>query len=114
MLAVNISFLAVPGVLTPDSPAIQIIIYCSVVSSIASIVFSFAMSNVYSDPGLADAEIAVCFYDRYHVYLWCSRWALIGGFHGETQSRKLGDGMPCDHAQPSDCLPSMVVRHFNQ
>ncbi|KAG8221667.1 hypothetical protein J3R82DRAFT_1952 [Butyriboletus roseoflavus] len=60
MLAVNISFLAVPGVITAGSPAspIEIVIYCSVVSTIGSIVFSFALSNVYSDPGLMDASPA--------------------------------------------------------
>ncbi|KAG8216242.1 hypothetical protein J3R82DRAFT_8283 [Butyriboletus roseoflavus] len=54
MLAVNFSFLAVPGVVTPNTAAskIEIIIYCSVVSTIGSIVFSFALLNVYSDPGL--------------------------------------------------------------
>ncbi|KAI9567666.1 hypothetical protein HD554DRAFT_2314653 [Boletus coccyginus] len=72
MLAVNISFLAVPGVLpsgpvailtsadipvpatTPTSAAgpIEITIYCSVVSAVASIVFSFSWLNVYSNPGL--------------------------------------------------------------
>ena len=62
MLAVNFSFLAVPGVVTAGSPAsqIEIILCCSVVSSIGSIVFSFALSNVYSDPGLIDAGPAVC------------------------------------------------------
>ncbi|KAG8216890.1 hypothetical protein J3R82DRAFT_7159 [Butyriboletus roseoflavus] len=57
MLAVNISFLAVPGVITAGLPAsqIEIIIYCSVVSTIGSIVFSFTLSNVYSDPGLMSA-----------------------------------------------------------
>ena len=61
MLAVNFSFLAVPGVVTPSSPAtqIEIIIYCSVVSTIGSIVCSFTLSNVYSDPGLMSADTAV-------------------------------------------------------
>ncbi|KAG8215528.1 hypothetical protein J3R82DRAFT_9180 [Butyriboletus roseoflavus] len=60
MLAVNISFLAVPGVITPGSPTteIPIVIYCSVVSTIGSIIFSFALSNVYSDPALANADTA--------------------------------------------------------
>ncbi|KAG8215527.1 hypothetical protein J3R82DRAFT_9179 [Butyriboletus roseoflavus] len=60
MLAVNISFLAVPGVITLGSPAtqIEIIIYCSVVCTIGSIIFSFALSNVYSDPALANANTA--------------------------------------------------------
>ncbi|KAH0831363.1 hypothetical protein J3R83DRAFT_14026 [Lanmaoa asiatica] len=54
MLAVNFSFLAVPGVVIPGTPAspIQIIIYCSVVSTVGSIGFSFALLNVYSNPGL--------------------------------------------------------------
>ncbi|KAG8216238.1 hypothetical protein J3R82DRAFT_8279 [Butyriboletus roseoflavus] len=58
MLAVNISFLAVPGVITAGSPAsqIEIIIYCSVVSTIGSIAFSFTLANVYSDPGLMSAD----------------------------------------------------------
>ena len=69
MLAVNFSFLVVPGVITSGPPAspIQIILYCSVVSTIGSIVFSFALSNLYSDPGLMDAGPAVCLYDGYHV-----------------------------------------------
>ncbi|KAG8216239.1 hypothetical protein J3R82DRAFT_8280 [Butyriboletus roseoflavus] len=92
MLAVNISFLAVPGVITAGSPAspIEIIIYCSVVSTIGSIIFSFALSNVYSDPGLMDAGPA-------------------GGSHEDTQSEKMGNGMSCNHAQSSDCLPRMVI-----
>ena len=70
MLAVNFSFLAVPGVVTIGSLAspIQIIIYCSVVSSIGSIIFSFTLSNMYSDPGLMSADTTVCVYSRYHVY----------------------------------------------
>ncbi|KAG8216241.1 hypothetical protein J3R82DRAFT_8282 [Butyriboletus roseoflavus] len=60
MLAVNFSFLAVPGVVTPGLPATQIpiIIYCSVVSTIGSIVFSFALLKVYSNPGLMVADPA--------------------------------------------------------
>lgn len=62
MLAVNFSFLAVPGVVNPGSAAsaIQIIIYCSVVSTTASILFSFALLNVYSNPELLVASPAVC------------------------------------------------------
>jgi hypothetical protein len=61
MLAVNFSFLAVPGVVTPGSAAssIEIIIYCSVVSTVASILFSFFLLNVYSDPGLMAARHVV-------------------------------------------------------
>jgi hypothetical protein len=57
MLAVNFSFLAV---ITSGSTAstIKIIIYCSVVSTVASIVFSFGLLNVYSDPGLLVAGSA--------------------------------------------------------
>ena len=67
MLAVNFSFLAVPGVVIPGTPAgpIEIIIYGSVVSTIASIVFSFALLNVYSNPSLMVADSAVCFHGRY-------------------------------------------------
>ena len=74
MLAVNFSFLAVPGVVTPGSAAssIEIIIYCSVVSTIASIVFSFCLLNVYSDPGLMVASSAVCFHGIYNSR--CSPW----------------------------------------
>lgn len=69
MLAVDFSFLAVPGVITPSSDAstIQTIIYCSVVSTTASIVFSFALLNVYSDPGLLIAGPVVCFYPKDRV-----------------------------------------------
>ena len=54
MLAVNFSFLAVPGVVIPGTPAgpIEIIIYGSVFSTITSIVFSFALLNMYSNPSL--------------------------------------------------------------
>ena len=58
MLAVNFSFLA------PAGP-IEIIIYGSVFSTIASIVFSFALLNVYSNPSLMVAGSAVCFHGRY-------------------------------------------------
>ena len=70
MLAVNFSFLAVPGVATPGSPAsqIQIIIYGSVVSTIGSIVFTFTLLNVYSNPGFLEAGPAVCLYDTYYIY----------------------------------------------
>lgn len=49
MLAVNFSLLSVPGVIDPTSRVgpIQIIVYCSVVSTIASIVLSFGLLNVY-------------------------------------------------------------------
>ncbi|KAN0094484.1 hypothetical protein V8E55_002771 [Tylopilus felleus] len=43
MLAVNFNLLSVPGVVNPNSPA---------VSTIASIVFSFALLNVYNNPRL--------------------------------------------------------------
>ncbi|KAN0094363.1 hypothetical protein V8E55_002650 [Tylopilus felleus] len=58
MLAVNFSFLALPGVIPQGSAAspIQIIIYCSLVSTIASIVFSFELLNVYSNPRLLNAQ----------------------------------------------------------
>ncbi|KAN0094374.1 hypothetical protein V8E55_002661 [Tylopilus felleus] len=58
MLAVNFSFLALPGVIPQGSAAspIQIIIYCSLVSTIASIVFSFGLLNVYSNPRLLIAQ----------------------------------------------------------
>ncbi|KAF8558566.1 hypothetical protein OG21DRAFT_1074113 [Imleria badia] len=61
MLAVNFSFLAVPGVVTIGTAAgpIQIIIYCSVVSTVASIVFSFGLLNMYSNPGLMVARNAL-------------------------------------------------------
>ncbi|KAG9310205.1 hypothetical protein JVU11DRAFT_9847 [Chiua virens] len=57
MLAVNFSFLSVPGVVNKNSTTstIQIIIYCSIVPTIASIAFSFALLNVYNDPGLVTA-----------------------------------------------------------
>jgi len=60
MLAVNFSFLAVPGVTNPDkaASAIEIIIYCSVASTTASIIFSFALLNVYNDPRLMAAGVA--------------------------------------------------------
>lgn len=74
MLAVNFSLLAVPGVVTPSSGAstIQIVIYCSVVSTIASIVFSFSLLNVYSNPGLLVAGPAVRLHHKDHVYSECS------------------------------------------
>ena len=74
MLAVNFSFLAVPGVVIPGTPAgpIEIIIYGSVFSTIASIVFSFALLNVYSNPSLMVAGSAVCFHGRYDGH--CSPW----------------------------------------
>ncbi|KAN0094481.1 hypothetical protein V8E55_002768 [Tylopilus felleus] len=61
MLAVNFSLLSVPGVVNEKAPAgpIQIIIYCSVVSTIASIVFSFGLLNVYSSPRLLIARNAL-------------------------------------------------------
>ncbi|KAN0081167.1 hypothetical protein V8E55_008791, partial [Tylopilus felleus] len=50
--------LSVPGVVNPNSSAgpIQIIVYCSVVSTIVSIVFSFALMNVYNNPRLLIAR----------------------------------------------------------
>ena len=61
MLAVNFSFLALPGVIPQGSAAspIQITIYCSVVSTIASIVSSFGLLNVYSNPRLLIARNVV-------------------------------------------------------
>ncbi|KAH0831361.1 hypothetical protein J3R83DRAFT_14023 [Lanmaoa asiatica] len=57
MLAVNFSFL---GVITSGAPAspIRLIIYCSVVSTVGSIIFSFALLKVYSNPQLTDANSA--------------------------------------------------------
>ena len=51
MLAVNLSLLSVLGVVNPNSPVgpIQIIVYCSVVSTTPSIVFSLALLNVYNN-----------------------------------------------------------------
>ncbi|KAF8558572.1 hypothetical protein OG21DRAFT_1074593 [Imleria badia] len=61
MLAVNFSFLAVPNVVTSGTAAgpIEIIIYCSVVSTVASIVLSFGLLSVYNNPGLLVAHIAL-------------------------------------------------------
>ena len=39
--------------------------------------------------------------------------AVTGGSYEDTQSNEMGDGVSCDHAQSSDCLPRVVVRHFN-
>ncbi|KAG9316026.1 hypothetical protein JVU11DRAFT_3688 [Chiua virens] len=57
MLAVDFSFLAVPGVVdqTHGANTTQIIIYCSIVATIASIVFSFTLLNAYNNPGLMRA-----------------------------------------------------------
>ncbi|KAG9310207.1 hypothetical protein JVU11DRAFT_9849 [Chiua virens] len=56
MLAVNFSFLAVPGVIKSTGVTLtQIMIYCSIVVTVASIVFSFILLNVYSNPELMDA-----------------------------------------------------------
>ncbi|KAG9314465.1 hypothetical protein JVU11DRAFT_5262 [Chiua virens] len=57
MLAVDFSFLAVPGVVNSghNTTAIQVIIYCSIVATVASIVFSFTLLNAYSNPGLTRA-----------------------------------------------------------
>ena len=76
MLAVNFSFLAVPGVVTPGSAAspVEIIIYCSVVSTVASMVFAFGLMNRYSDPELITHYRTVCLHDRDHNHLKCSRW----------------------------------------
>ena len=76
MLAVNFSFLAVPGVVTPGLAAssIEIIIYCSVVSTVASIVFSFYLLNVYSNPGLMAARHVVCPHGKDHICMEYSRW----------------------------------------
>lgn len=38
---------------------------------------------------------------------------MTGGSHVDAQSNEIGNGVSCNHAQPSDCLPHMVVRHFN-
>lgn len=94
MLAVNISFLAVPGIIpsapvailipgdipipaatpTPAAGPIEITIYCSVVSAVASIVFSFGLLNVYSNPGLMVVHNVVCLHDQGHACLKYSRW----------------------------------------
>ncbi|KAI9567699.1 hypothetical protein HD554DRAFT_2106094 [Boletus coccyginus] len=54
MLAVNFSFLAVPGVVSPASGASQVefYIYCSAASSLASIIFSLSLLNVHSNQGV--------------------------------------------------------------
>ncbi|KAN0081216.1 hypothetical protein V8E55_008840 [Tylopilus felleus] len=58
MLAVNLSLLSVLGVVNPNSPVgpIQIIVYCSVVSTTPSIVFSLALLNVYNNRRLLIAR----------------------------------------------------------
>lgn len=75
MLAVDFSFLAVPGVVAPSSAAspIEIIIYCSVVSAVASMVFSFGLMNMYSNPELIAPYGAVCLHRKDHNLLECSR-----------------------------------------
>ncbi|KAG9310115.1 hypothetical protein JVU11DRAFT_9727 [Chiua virens] len=67
MLAVDVSFLAVPGVIDPTHGAstIQIIIYCSIVATIASIVFSFTLLNAYTNPGLTRAVPADVYIGQY-------------------------------------------------
>ena len=115
MLAVNFSFLAVPGVVTPGSAAssIEIIIYCSVVSTVASIVFSFGLLGVYSNPRLMGARYAVCLHGRRPQLPGMFTFSMIAGCHVDAQSSEIGNGVSCNHAQPSGCLPHMVVRHPN-
>jgi hypothetical protein len=38
---------------------------------------------------------------------------MTGGSHVDAQSNEIGNGVSCNHAQSSDCLPHMVVRHLN-
>ena len=75
MLAVNFSFLAVPTVNTLGSAAssIEIITYCSVVSTIASIVFFVGLLIVYSNPRLMAARHAVYLHGKDHNCLECSQ-----------------------------------------
>ena len=115
MLAVNFSFLAVPGVVTTGAAAgpIEIIIYCSVVSTVASIVFSFGLLNVYSNPRLLVASNAVRL--SHTLDFRCSRWlmTMTAEFHVEGQSNEIGNGMSCNYAQSPDRFARMVVRHRN-
>ena len=69
MLTVDFSFLAITGVVTAGEPAnlIRLIIYCSVVSTIGSLFFSFTLLNLYSEPEPEVTGSAVCFYGRYHI-----------------------------------------------
>ena len=83
----------------------------SVVSTIGSVIFSFALSNVYSDPGLMSAVVAVCLHGI-SCLLMVLMLAMTGGCHEVTRSKEMGYGMSCDHTQSSDCLPYMVVRYF--
>lgn len=71
MLAVDFSFLTFLGAGTPGSNASpsEIILYCSTVSTIASIIFSFTLLDMFSDPGFVYSTSAVCFIDRCHVCL---------------------------------------------
>lgn len=56
MLTANLAFLAVPGIATPP----QVIIYGSALTTITSIIISFVLLNVYSNPELVDPSKAVC------------------------------------------------------
>ena len=82
MLAVNVNFLAVPGVVTTGSAASPIgtIIYCSEVSALASILFSVILLNICSNPRLVGAHNVVCLHaGKLHNYLECSRQSLQVG-----------------------------------
>ena len=113
MLAVNFSFLAVPGVVIPGTPAssIEIIIYCSVVSTVASIVFSFGLLGVYSNPGLMGARHAVGLHGKRPQLPGMFTISVAAGRHVDAQSNEIGNGVSCNHAQSSGCFPHMVVRH---
>ncbi|KAN0076761.1 hypothetical protein V8E55_010616 [Tylopilus felleus] len=54
MLTANLAFLAVPGIATPP----QVIIYGSALTTITSIIISFVLLNVYSNPELVDPSKA--------------------------------------------------------
>ncbi|KAG6369978.1 hypothetical protein JVT61DRAFT_12614 [Boletus reticuloceps] len=102
MLAISFSFLAVPGVVNQNSgtSTIQIIICCSIVSTVASIIFSFTFC-VHS--WLPDVW---CF----HGDVTFMRRADIGYDHALAQSNEDGNGMPYRH-EVFPCPSYMVVRY---
>ena len=63
MLTANLAFLAIPGLAVPS----QIIIYGSALTTITSIIISFLLLNVYSNPKLVDPKTAVCLLSYFGV-----------------------------------------------
>lgn len=101
MLTANLAFLAIPGLAVPS----QIIIYGSALTTITSIIISFLLLNVYSNPKLVDPKTAVCLLSYFGV----GPDMLAGGGHHVWHKRQFENCLSRNCTQPARQFTNLVV-----